>query len=608
MTDLQSQLDKLQRLIQLKDDQLAKLQADLAAKGKTAAAPAPIVAAPAAVVKAPAVAAPAPAPAAKEPAVAPVAAPTPTPAATPAVAPAKPAVTDFNYSEEAPKPAAAVTPAPVEVAKPVEAAPVKPVVVAAKPVAVAPAVAPIAPADEQGFFAGLMANPMLLAIAGGGGLLALLVGLMMLSKRNAQKEAELLEGLQLDDADDLDPDLDLAEDSFDELDSSIADSDEHEAAAERVTAQRAYPLGEADIYIAYGRFNQAAELLQNAINDEPQRSDLRLKLLEVQAELGDRDGFARQERELREIGGVNADVDQVKAKYSSMAVAAVAASAVSLDAELDAFSLDDLELDEPAPVVAADMDDAFDLSLDDMEAEMEGDLLASNAGNLNADFAELSLDGDFALADESVSAVAGQELSFDLELDAPATAAEEDFDLADFSLQMETDGQPAAAFAADEDFLLSLDDVPAVSAANDFSGLNLDIPADELIADLELPADFDLSLAEEAPEEVSADSFAAHLDDVSAELEQLASSLDQPDDLAVLDAPLLDVAAADDLDGDDDFDFLSGTDESATKLDLARAYIDMGDTEGARDILDEVVAEGSDTQQQEARDLIARLA
>uniref|UniRef100_UPI0035651B13 FimV/HubP family polar landmark protein n=1 Tax=Pseudomonas sp. TaxID=306 RepID=UPI0035651B13 len=62
-----------------------------------------------------------------------------------------------------------------------------------------------------------------------------------------------------------------------------------------------------------------------------------------------------------------------------------------------------------------------------------------------------------------------------------------------------------------------------------------------------------------------------------------------------------------DLDGDDDFDFLAGTDESATKLDLARAYIDMGDTEGARDILDEVIAEGNDGQQQEARELIANL-
>jgi pilus assembly protein FimV len=61
------------------------------------------------------------------------------------------------------------------------------------------------------------------------------------------------------------------------------------------------------------------------------------------------------------------------------------------------------------------------------------------------------------------------------------------------------------------------------------------------------------------------------------------------------------------LDNDDDFDFLSGTDETATKLDLARAYIDMGDTEGARDILDEVITEGNEGQQNEARELIAKL-
>ncbi|MDO8696683.1 MAG: FimV/HubP family polar landmark protein, partial [Pseudomonas sp.] len=599
MTDLQSQLDKLQRLIQLKDDQLAKLQADLAAKGKTAAQPTAVVVAPVPAIKAPAVAAPA----AKEP-VAPA-----VPAPAPAVEVAKPAVstppaTDFNYSEEPAKPAEAVAPAPVEAAKPVAVPAVKPAE-PVKPVAVAPAVAPEPQAES--FIDGLLANPMLLAIAGGGGLLALLVGLMMLSKRNAQKEAELLEGLHADEAESLDSDLELPESSFDELDTPLDAEVDLDAAPERVTAQTADPLGEADIYIAYGRFNQAAELLQNAINDEPQRSDLRLKLLEVQAELGDRDGFARQESELREIGGVTADVDQIKAKYPGMTTAAVAigvaAAASNMDAELDAFSLDDLDLDEPAAVAPGqDMDDAFDLSLDDLEAELDSDLAASNVQGSSTDFADLSLDGDFDLVDETVKPAANQELSFDLELDSPVSA-EDDFDLADFSLEMETDGQPATA-AADEDFLLSLDDEPA-AVANDFSELSLDLPADEQVDALDLPADFDLSLAEEAPAELSTDSFAAHLDEVTAELEQLASNLDQPDVMDDLDAPLLDLESAEDL--DDDFDFLSGTDESATKLDLARAYIDMGDTEGARDILDEVVAEGSDVQQQEARDLIARL-
>ena len=74
-------------------------------------------------------------------------------------------------------------------------------------------------------------------------------------------------------------------------------------------------MAEADIYIAYGRFNQAAELLQNALNDEPHRRDLRLKLMEVYAELGNRDGFAREESELREIGGAAGEVEQLKQKY-----------------------------------------------------------------------------------------------------------------------------------------------------------------------------------------------------------------------------------------------------------------------------------------------------
>jgi pilus assembly protein FimV len=49
-------------------------------------------------------------------------------------------------------------------------------------------------------------------------------------------------------------------------------------------------------------------------------------------------------------------------------------------------------------------------------------------------------------------------------------------------------------------------------------------------------------------------------------------------------------------------------DEVGTKLDLARAYIDMGDTEGARGILSEVLSEGNDNQRGEAKELLARLA
>jgi pilus assembly protein FimV len=47
--------------------------------------------------------------------------------------------------------------------------------------------------------------------------------------------------------------------------------------------------------------------------------------------------------------------------------------------------------------------------------------------------------------------------------------------------------------------------------------------------------------------------------------------------------------------------------EVGTKLDLARAYIDMGDPEGARSILDEVLKEGSAVQKQEAERLMSSL-
>ena len=59
--------------------------------------------------------------------------------------------------------------------------------------------------------------------------------------------------------------------------------------------------------------------------------------------------------------------------------------------------------------------------------------------------------------------------------------------------------------------------------------------------------------------------------------------------------------------GDDDFDISElseDIDEVSTKLDLAKAYIDMGDNDGARDILEEVKAEGNDAQKQEAEALL----
>ena len=48
--------------------------------------------------------------------------------------------------------------------------------------------------------------------------------------------------------------------------------------------------------------------------------------------------------------------------------------------------------------------------------------------------------------------------------------------------------------------------------------------------------------------------------------------------------------------------------DAATKLDLAKAYQEMGDVEGAREILQEVLHEGDDQQKAEAQALLSKLA
>jgi pilus assembly protein FimV len=53
---------------------------------------------------------------------------------------------------------------------------------------------------------------------------------------------------------------------------------------------------------------------------------------------------------------------------------------------------------------------------------------------------------------------------------------------------------------------------------------------------------------------------------------------------------------------------LQESDEIGTKLDLARAYMDMGDPDGARGILEEVIEEGNDEQKTEAESLISQIA
>ncbi len=66
-------------------------------------------------------------------------------------------------------------------------------------------------------------------------------------------------------------------------------------------------------------------------------------------------------------------------------------------------------------------------------------------------------------------------------------------------------------------------------------------------------------------------------------------------------------ALAGSLEADVAFDAIGANEEVATKLDLAKAYEEMGDLEGARELLQEVLKEGNGEQQDAARAILERV-
>lgn len=85
------------------------------------------------------------------------------------------------------------------------------------------------------------------------------------------------------------------------------------------------------------------------------------------------------------------------------------------------------------------------------------------------------------------------------------------------------------------------------------------------------------------------------------ESSRVETATQRGDDYSDNDRPI-DLAAS-----DLDDEFLTGEDASGTKLALARAYVDMGDPDGARGMLEEVLSAGDAAQQDEARRLLEEL-
>jgi len=296
-------------------------------------------------------------------------------------------------------------------------------------------------------------------------------------------------------------------------------------------------IGEADIYLTYNRFNQAAELLEAALAEEPDRHDVRLKLLEVRERSGDR---AAVDRELETLGARGAGPELLAAAAAIAGVGAAVAGGQGagpqfLEVERDVLPEEALAFEAPAaPVPAAD---ALEL---DLELFADVDAPDAGEGELEAEFFEAAAVPE---ALEQIEALAAPE---------PVPPAAE---LSELEIELDDLLENAAADLAGTD-----------------SGESPRADSGLLGGDLGI----DFRLDEDDLEALDDEALALEMDGVPAEPEE-------------------------------GFDFADEGDSASTKLDLARAYSEMGDPEGAREILLEVLKEGTVEQQQAAQELLDRL-
>ncbi|WP_256582491.1 FimV/HubP family polar landmark protein [Pseudomonas sp. Irchel 3A5] len=141
------------------------------------------------------------------------------------------------------------------------------------------------------------------------------------------------------------------------------------------------------IYIAYGRFAEAMGILRDALAKQPERTDIRVRILELLAEQGDSAGFAQEEQLALENGVEAEQVQQIRSRYPQLkpaeqasgemptvlAAAPVAAAIVAAEVAKE----EPAQLDESA-AAALHPEPAFDdfqLNLDDLSMDADWDLV-----------------------------------------------------------------------------------------------------------------------------------------------------------------------------------------------------------------------------------------
>jgi pilus assembly protein FimV len=520
--ELEKNVTDLQKLLELKNQQLAELEKKAGAKPVPVPAPAPKAAEPAKPV-------PAPAPkAAEAPKAAPAPAPTPAPAPAAKAEPAKPAAEVAKPAAEAPKPAA-------EAPKPA-AEPVKPAAKEApKPAPKEAKKAAPAPAQEPSLIDEFLDNPA--ALGGLGFAVLVLIGYGAWAWRRKKRSQSKFQDSVLDAASGAGAASVFGAPAASSVASSQASVSQAPAGME---AEEVDPIAEADVYMAYGRDAQAEEILKEAIAKDASRVPVHAKLLEIYANRKDAKSFEQTALKLKGLtngagpewdkaAALGRGIDPQNGLYGGAAAAAAAAAApVAVAAPVLDFDLGGAST-QPPPDIALDA-----APKDDSASSIDFDLgAAAAAPEQKSDFTPegtLIMGKDETSADKSDSGL-------------------------DFDLGLGGDTKPVSASP------------PAPAAPADTSG----------------GLDFDLNL------DMGSDS----------------------KDSAPAAAPSMDLSSISlDL-GDSSASSAGGADpkwqEVATKLDLAKAYEEMGDKDGARELLNEVVNDGDAAQKGQAQQLLAKL-
>lgn len=525
---------------------LNKLGAASATAGSAAPAAAGSASAPAGVaVQAPAVPATPTAPAMPE-----------TPASAPVTAASAPVADAAVPAEAASEPASA--PAPVASAP---AAPVR-----------VPAPAP-APVEEPSFLSGLMDDPIL--PLAGGGLLALLLGygayrVVQRRRQSGGVDSSFLESR-------IQPDSFFGASGGQRVDTANSEMTTGSSMAYSPSQLDAGgdvdPVAEADVYLAYGRDLQAEEILKEAIRHNPARVSVHVKLGEIYAKRQDRKALEAVAGDVFKLTqGEGPDWNRI----------------AELGRDLDP----DNRLYQPGGRPGMAEDESPSLPPGGFPSTFTG---AGNAAASAALPPDLDLDLDLDLPDDALT-------------DAPSVAPAPPGGFAAAAAAAAAAGGVRRATDADEPQTLRPElDLPELPSATAPAWGGQDtapgpVMAPPPVANLDFPSADDLSMAPSGPIPLAGD--AKDSGPMEFDLGELSLDLNAPSKPMAAPASKAPAPAPEFV---DDGSAAAQDDPLATKLALAEEFNAIGDTDGARTLIEEVVAESSGALKTRAQRMLAEL-